>query len=30
MMNSIALIESERDTDYNNIAQRYNITEKMQ
>jgi ubiquinone/menaquinone biosynthesis C-methylase UbiE len=28
MMKSIALIESERDTDYNNIAQRYNITEK--
>jgi len=27
-MKSIALIESERDTDYNNIARRYNITEK--
>jgi len=28
MIKSIALIESERDTDYNNIAQRYNTTEK--
>lgn len=27
-MKSIALIESERDTDYNNIARRYNISEK--
>jgi len=27
-MKSIALIESEGDTDYNNIAQRYNISEK--
>ncbi len=28
MMKSIELKESERDTDYNTIAQRYNITEK--
>ena len=28
MMKSIALKESERDTDYNNIAGRYNNTEK--
>ena len=27
MMKSIALIESDRDIDYNNIAQIYNITE---